>query len=149
MSFCRSSDCHTVVFHYVMTLFRRLAPPYLSQLYCHHSLRHMSHASSRFTASSHSLSLSVPFRAPPLPDCTDCYDRSPFVSIPFYAYSIPTLTNSIPWRRRLPRLSCVLTSVRGRWASAERRPSSLDALIHRTSRPPTMVPRPAPKGFHA
>ena len=110
MSFCHSSDCHTVVFYYVMTLFRRLAPPYLSQLYCHHSFRHTSHASALFTASSHSLSLSVLFRVPPLPDCTDCYDRPPFISIPFITCSIPSHTDSIPRRRRLPRLPCVFRS---------------------------------------
>ena len=46
------------------------AMPYMSHLFCHHSLRYMSHASALYTASSHSLSFS-PFHVPPLPDCID------------------------------------------------------------------------------
>ena len=100
------------------------AVPYMSQFYCHLSLLHLSHASALFTASSYSLSFS-PFHVPPLSDCIDyviLLRPSPF-STPLARHSSPhdphSLTSTSVFRLSVRRLVC------GRWASAERRQSSL------------------------
>ena len=130
MSFRHSSDCHSYYrthFLIVMT-FCRLAPPYMSQLFCHHSLRHLSHASAFVTASSHSLSFS-PFARPSVVRLYRLYIRVLHSSSFHLSRSSFRLSHELYSTAPAPaapfiRLP-VRNVVRGRWASAERRPSSL------------------------
>ena len=150
LSFRHSSDCHSYYrthFLIVMTLFVDWRRPI-----CHSSFVTFHyvtcHTPQRLSPLRLILSLSVLLRVPPSSDCTDCiyvfFIRLHSISHDPHSVS---LTNSIPRRRRQPRLSYVFRSATS-YAGAGHPPSA-DRPLFGTSRPPTMVHRPAPKGFHA
>ena len=149
LSFRHSSDCHSYYrthFLIVMTLFVDWRRPI-----CHSSFVTFHyvtcHTPQRLSPLRLILSLSVLLRVPPSSDCTDCifvlHSSSFHISRSSF-HLLRTLFHGAGASRASPYVFRSATS----YAGAGHSPSA-DRPPFGTLRPPTMVPRPAPKGFHA